>query len=97
MILKKIHHPIYKVFSSFRIEYNKLLGKITSISLLTPILERAGISLEKITDKISGKNIIDAILYTGLIHQGKEKDHLLQNDIIKELKSIDLEMYCFII
>lgn len=95
--IKKIHHPIYKVFSSFRIEYNKLLGKITSISLLTPILERAGISLEKITDKISGKNIIDAILYTGLIHQGKEKDHLLQNDIIKELKSIDLEMYCFII
>ena len=92
---RMIHHPIYLTFNSFRDEYNNFLGKISNIKSLQPPLQMNNVSVDILSDKVTGFNIIKSVLYTGLIHQGEEKERKLRSSIESELKSNGLLEYIF--
>ena len=90
-----IHHPIYKDFNKFREEYNYYLGKISLISTLKPLLQMIRITVDNLSDQVTGRNIINSLLYTGLIHQGEKEEHELRAALENELKSSEVVKFIF--
>ena len=92
---RKIHHPIVEIFNDFRKQYNVYLGKISSLYFFKTILSNVNISVNDINDNVTGKNIINSILYTGIIHQGKAENYNLRNLLEVQLKSSAMLFFIF--